>query len=278
MPIKQGVHVLNKLKIIILTFTALFIGAISAQPVAASTFSDINSVMDTLSSKTDAIFDHIYCGDSEQYLSAVDQYIDLLAENIDKLNDISKRADSIGLIPYVDNITAAVSEIRTAYIDEAEAIRSGAADSCDEVPDVDAAFLHLNAAIDNFNEYISDNPDATNIHDGDSTYVLYAALFYISIGFVVVSLGILINNLRKKGQQKYKELFDASKNLLIAAALALAGSGVTFFEYKSTTIGEEYTVFYGLIIVGYLIFFYNLYQYIRISLGTKKEGTKTATK
>jgi hypothetical protein len=266
---------LKKLKITILAVAALLIGVVSAPAALATTNDDVIATMDAFYSESNALFNGLDWDDGAQVVSVSNAYIVAISETIDNLNALARTSDDSGLSVHIREIANALARQQDIYERIALAFENGATRLDEEIraliTEDQESEQQIAAVIDEYNRYLDSGTDFL--------YVLYSVLFYVSIGLVLISLGILIDNLRKK-DKKHEELFAAAKKLIGSAAVALIGSGITFFWYKAVSErpeGGEYTILYGPILIGYIAFFGGLVQYFRVYLRIKREGAnKTA--
>ena len=269
---------LRKLKITILAIATVLVGVISATPAFAATNDDVISAIDSFYSTANALFGDLDWDDGEQVASVANAYAATAGETFDKLSLLAHISDDSGLSIYIKDVADAIKGQQDIYERIALTFESGATKLDEEIEllmyEDKESEQQLSTAIDNYNEYLGSG--------SDFLYILYSVLFYISIGLVLISLGIFADNLRKK-DKKHEELFAAAKGLIGSAVIALIGSGITFFWYKAVSESSEggtYTILYGPILAGYIAFVSGLVQYLRVHFRIKREGadkTKTTT-
>lgn len=129
---------------------------------------------------------------------------------------------------------------------------------------------------DKYMESLNSNIDALNNHFGTADYSWLAWPFWIAL-IISVVLFIMSRGNPVLPAEQLRNQFEFA--LFKSSLWPLGGSAISYFWYLLTPAGGTFTVFYGLIGVGYFQFFRGLNTYITearpvINIAKKEEKAK----
>jgi len=275
---------MGKLKLTLLSVTAILALSFVATPVFAGTTDDLKAANEKFTTATDEFYSDVLAAannsDVKAMSKAVDEFKTIADSTKTEFARINKEAKSDGWRAISDKMTKAVNDMSLAAQELQTAIAARDASTIDAAGEkFDAAAANYQDAIDEANTYIANNP----MDSGDTQWMLWFGLLAVSVVCLVGAIAIAMLTRKQHGtttdkNDKATSLKDVRRNIVIGAGIFVIGAAIPAVQYwwgmthTSADGTFSYYILWYPLAIGAFLFIASAFQYITVYSKVKKAG------